>query len=122
MTITSALIKAAAFERDTRAQHYPAMVARGELTRAQAEADLKAWTSIARWVATGEACLDPKSQPWDGRPTWRPLADAAATAIQRREQACREKPGDARLAQRRQNVAEIHAILSRVADAFEPIT
>src|SRR6185369_2648221 len=100
MTIDAALAKAAAFERDARAKHYPAMVQRREMTREEAEDDLNRWVAIARWAATGEVPLDAKTQPWEPRWIWRPLARAAAEALQRREEACRAKPGDAGLALR----------------------
>ncbi len=109
------LAAAAAIERDLRAEHYPAQVQRGEISPGEADDDLQAWRRIAAFIGEGQFRLGREERG----PVWTPLAEAAARALARREEASRAWPNNQALAERRANVAEIAALLGRVAAAFE---
>jgi hypothetical protein len=47
------LASAARFEADSRERNYPGMVARQEITAAEATEDYQAWVTIADWLETG---------------------------------------------------------------------
>jgi hypothetical protein len=111
----AALAGAAAIERDLRAEHYPAQIARGEIQPGEADDDLRAWIRIAAFVADGQFRIGDLERG----PIWTPLAEAADRALARRDAACQAAPRNRALARRRENVAAIAALLGRIASAFE---
>lgn len=111
------LAAAAQREVETRERRYPALVDAGKLDRAFAVADLAAWRRIAAWLETGQVPLG--RAPELVRAIWTPLAEAAAEGLRRGDAACRKLPGDRATRERRDAVAEIHAMLARNAAAFE---
>jgi len=100
--LASYFARAAARERDARAEHYPAMVERGDLARDWAQADLAAWRAIAALFEHGRCT--------SGLP-WSALLAAADVALERREAALAGDPQDRHLQERRDSVWGIAARL-----------
>jgi hypothetical protein len=111
----------AAVERDGREKFYPGMVQRGELTAAEAQHDWLCWRAIADFYLE-PPCDHPGFLEWGL--TWRNLADAAAKALERREEAlAKARPDQAPpLEARRDAVACIAWRLGRRAQFFESLT
>lgn len=109
------LAVAAAFERDERLRLYPQLVAKQKIAKHVADDDTRFWRAIAAFLGEGAFSWGPRlpDKPWTL------LRGAAAEALQRREAACAQAPADRALATRRDDVAEIHALLERLVDAFE---
>jgi hypothetical protein len=114
---------AAARERDLREKHWPEEVAAGRMSATDAEADMAAWRAIAE-LAEGGSCTRDLIEAFLPAPArdldlWRFLEGRAADALQRREQALAERPGDGRLRERRDLVAVIHAGLAAQREIVE---
>lgn len=104
----------AAVERDTRANHYPRMVARGDLSADDANHDWRCWCGIATYF---RAPWHQPEFPYWGL-TWADLATAAAKALTRRQEACNADPANARLAERKDMVAAMADRLARTRDFY----
>lgn len=121
MTRPLTLADFAEVERDGRAKFYPGMVRSGELSAADAQHDWVCWSAIADFFAA-----PPPDHPdflnWGL--AWRDLADAATSALKRREEAlAKAKPEQAApLEARRDAVSAIAWRLTRRAEFFEQLT
>lgn len=93
------LSAAATFELDSREKHHPAMIADGELTREEADADLAAWRVIAALFRGEEV------ESWL---SWAELEHATSRALIRRSAKAEAKPDNRLLAARRDAVWGIH--------------
>lgn len=105
-------------EVETRELRYPALVDQGRLDRGAALADIDAWRRIAAWLETGEVPLG-RSGTASPKQIWTPLREAAHEALKRGDRALAKAPHDPATARRRDAIAAIHALLDRIADAFE---
>lgn len=121
MTRALTLADYASVEADGRAQFYPDMVRRGELSPDEAEHDWRCWVAIAEFFK-GPAD-HPAFLNWGL--TWGDLAEAAAKALRRREAAlaANNKPElNGPLSDRRDAVAAIAWRLERRAKFFRETT
>jgi hypothetical protein len=106
LTARAELAPAAALERDERARIYPKRIAAGAIAAEAAHADRWAWTVIVEW-------LEGATSPMLGRDVgWPDLEVAAARALRAGEAAAAKAPQDPATGQRRDTLAEIHAMVA----------
>ena len=104
-----ALAASAALERDIRAKHFPAMVARGELYPEDAQHDWRCWSAIADLMA-GKSALWKILDHWFVG--WDDIERAALSALEARQKACDADPAHEGL---RTRLDAVRAISARMA-------